>query len=317
MNLENPKRLAVILGTAILISALSFTLAWQAPSDQETDSERGIRLKFKSTRKNPTPTPATVRKSPPAPQPQEPTTPPEGGKTTRPSQAGDSTAIADITGRTPIGIGYTLYKCIDKLGRQCKNDSKEIRVDTNGEVQTGDMVYFTIEPNIDGFLYIFNAVNKDELKMIYPYYRIEEGDNKIQAHVLYKIGWFEFADKPEYANLSRITENIYVIVTRKPLPKVPTGGELVKICRSLPAGGDCRWPLMREQFNLVQAGAGKSLMAGSREEIGKAISAVESEAINKKRDIVYSAPEPSLVVMNESAEQDTLLMKTQLVHVRR
>jgi hypothetical protein len=179
------------------------------------------------------------------------------------------------------------------------------------------MVYFTIEPNIDGFLYIFNAVNNDELKMIYPYYRIEEGDNKIQAHVLYRIGWFEFADKPEYANLSRITENIYVIVTRKPLPKVPTGPELVKICRSLPTGGDCRWPLMRDQFDLVQAGAGKSLMARSREEIGKAITKLEREAIDKKRDIVYSAPEPSLVVMNESAEQDTLLMKTQLVHIRR
>src|SRR5262245_1374684 len=216
MNPENPKRLAVLLGAAILISALSFTLARQAPSDQETDRERGIRLKFKSTRKNPTPTPATARKSPPAPQRQEPPMPPEGGKTTRPSQAGDTNTRADITGSIPIGIGYTLYKCIDKLGRQCKNDSKEIRVDTNGEVQTGDIVYFTIEPNIDGFLYIFNAVNNDELKMIYPFYRIEEGDNKIQAHVLYKLGWFEFVDKPDYANLQRITENIYVIVTRKP-----------------------------------------------------------------------------------------------------
>jgi len=326
MNPGNPRRLPVSLRIAILTTALSFTLAWQFPPDQETDIERGIRLRFKYTRKKTAATPPTARKNPPPQQSRETDTPPENKKATPPLPAVGSDTIADIAGRAPIGIGYTLYKCIEKVGRRCKNDSKVVRVDTDGEVQTGDIVRFTIEPNIDGFLYIFNAVNNGEPKMAFPHHQLGGGDNKIEAHVLYQTPppmasdpdpWFTISDRPEYATLSKIIEDIYIVVTRKPLPKIPTGSELVNFCRSFPSGGDCRWPMTSDQFNLVRAGAGKSLVAKSRDEIGKAISAVESEAISKKRDIVYSAPEPSLVVMNESAEQDTLLMKTQLVHIRR
>src|SRR5215510_1461553 len=162
MNLVNPKRLFIPLKIAVLITALSFTLAWQAP-DKQDDNERGIYPIFKRTRKKPTVTTA------------EP---------------------------TRIGIGYTLYKCFEKRGEQCSNEDKLVRVDTNGEVKTGDLVRFVIEPNIDGFLYIFNSVNDGAPKMIFPSYQIEEGDNKIQAHVLYEVptraledgGWFRFID---------------------------------------------------------------------------------------------------------------------------
>jgi hypothetical protein len=297
MKLGNTKRFSGLLKIAILATAVSFTLAWQTPSGQEEDDPRGIYPIFKRTRKKSPVRPSPPPKNPSLPQPELP----------------------DLN---RIGIGYSLYKCTDKKEDRCEDRNKLVRVDINKEVQTGDLARFVIEPNIDGFLYIFNAVNDGEPKMIFPHHRLRGGDNKINAHVPYEVpsrelGWFRFVDKPEYAAFSKVTENLFIIVTRKPLPGFPTGSQLFDFCQSLQSGERCTWKPTRDQFNLVQAEAGESKMATSRKEIGKPQTSVESEAVEQERDLEYSAPEPSLIVMNVSAKQNVLVLKTQLVHRRK
>jgi hypothetical protein len=285
MKLGNPKRLPVSLKLAVLAAALSFTLAWQVPSGQEDDDPRGIYPIFKSTRKKPAATPTPARKN--QPENKEPVV---GSKPGAPA---------------PIGIGYSLY--------QRNNLGEAVRVDPETRFKTGDSARFVIEPNINGYLYIFHAENDGPPKMIFPDHRLDEGDNTIKAHVPYEVPsrkwsrWFAFKGNPA-------TENLYLVVTREPLPGVPTGSKLDDFCQQNVK--ECPWKPAKAQFDLVLGKAGEVKTASSLKELGKSQSPVESEAIVKARDLELSAPEPSLVVMNVSAKQDILVMKTQLIHVK-
>ena len=89
----------------------------------------------------------------------------------------------------------------------------------------------SLATNTDGYLYIFHTENNGEPQMLYPDVRLERGDNRIEAHVPYEIpwnepgveNWFKFDANP--AN-----ERLYIVVTRQPLPGIPTGQGLVDYC---------------------------------------------------------------------------------------
>src|SRR6266849_8513718 len=124
-----------------------------------------------------------------------------------------------------IGLGYTLFMK-DANGRG-------VRVEPSREFHNGDSVRLALEPNVDGYLYIFDAENESAPQMIYPDPRLDAGDNSVEAHVPIEIPsseetderlrWFTF-----YGNGG--SEHLYVVVTREPLNGVPTGDDLVGFC---------------------------------------------------------------------------------------
>jgi uncharacterized protein DUF4384 len=124
-----------------------------------------------------------------------------------------------------IGLGYTMFMR-EAAGRS-------IRVDPAREFRTGDRIRLALEPSVDGYLYIFDSEQGGVPKMIYPDARLNGGDNWIEAHVPVEIPsseepderlrWFEFYGQPG-------SDRIYIVLTREPLPLVPTGDALVAFC---------------------------------------------------------------------------------------
>ena len=60
---------------------------------------------------------------------------------------------------------------------------RAIRVEPTREFRTGDRIRIALEPNTDGYLYIFNSENGAAPKMIFPDARLDGGENWIEAHV--------------------------------------------------------------------------------------------------------------------------------------
>src|SRR6266852_2321792 len=136
-----------------------------------------------------------------------------------------NTASGAAKNAQAIGLGYTLFMK-DAVGRG-------VRVEPSREFHNGDSVRLSLEPNVDGYLYIFDAENESAPQMIYPDPRLDAGDNSVEAHVPIEIPsseetderlrWFTF-----YGNSGN--EHLYVVVTREPINGVPTGDDLVGFC---------------------------------------------------------------------------------------
>src|SRR5712691_10165088 len=128
------------------------------------------------------------------------------------SNTGKSNANTSSTSpANPIGLGYTLFK------RDASGDA--VRIDPASEFHTGDRVRISLEPNVDGYLYVFHREGEGQPEMIFPDWRLEDGDNAIDAHVPYdvpsgfekdeRLRWFTFYGNPA-------TERLYIVVTREP-----------------------------------------------------------------------------------------------------
>ncbi|MGH9855512.1 MAG: DUF4384 domain-containing protein, partial [Blastocatellia bacterium] len=222
-------------------------LAAAQPSQQESEETRGA---FMVTRKNPggskTEAPAqksdkppgSARKQPPAGKAKQPAKP----KTETAKQKGDQpiagqpsteappqssaptpidpiSPIGPIAPIGPIGLGYTLYQ---------RAPSGEVaRVRASQPFHEDDQVRFVIEPNTDGYLYIFYTENDGEPEMIFPDHRLSQGENQVKAHVPYEApsrnarnDWFIFTEnKPARLRL-------FIVISRQPLPNVPSGKDL-------------------------------------------------------------------------------------------
>ena len=144
-----------------------------------------------------------------------------------------------------IGLGYTLFMR-DANGRS-------VRVEPGHEFHSGDRVRISLEPNVDGYLYVFHTEGNGDPEMIYPDTRLDAGENWIEAHVPMEVPsseqsddrfhWFVFDNNPAI-------ERLYVVVTREPLPGVPTGDDLVKFCA---ANKDkCPWRPLAEVWARLQ-----------------------------------------------------------------
>ncbi len=304
-------RSSASVGIAILFLNLSsLALAQEAKSEEEA---RGA---FLITRKKPADDPkkpvGDPKKSSEAKPPARPTPKPDLSTSKPPANAREKKQATEPEGRdstataapVAIGVGYTLY--------QRNNRGETVRVNLTKTFYKDDSVRFVIEPNIDGYLYIFHAENDGEPAMIFPDHRLNQGENAIKAHVPYEvpsrnaaIPWFTFDE-------NAATENLYIVVTRAPLPKVPTGSELVKFCQ--PFGRECSWKPSKGQFDLVLAKADEPKIVSLNKTLGQTQAAVESEAISRGIKLKPEAPEPSLVQMNVAPNQDILVMKTQLTH---
>ena len=212
-------------------------------------------------------------------------------------------ALLETYSPTAIGLGYSLYMRDD--------NGNAMRVDPSREFRAGDRIRLSLETNTDGYLYIFHTENNGEPQMLYPDVRLEKGDNRIDAHVPYEIpwnepgveNWFKFDANP--AN-----ERLYIVVTRQPLPAIPTGEALVDYCGQ----NRCPWrpPVgvwAQVKMNVqAKVGVVKSTSYGQRQ------SQTEQVAVTRGLGLDQSAPEPSVIRMNVSANAPVLVTAVDLIH---
>jgi hypothetical protein len=207
----------------------------------------------------------------------------------------------------PIGLGYTLYMR-DINGRA-------VRVEPTREFHNGDRIRISLEPNVDGYLYVFHTEGDGAPEMIYPDSRLEGGDNWIEAHVPVEVPsaletderlrWFQFYGNPA-------TERLYVVVTRDPLPEVPISENLVGYCTS--NKDKCPWRPTTEFWTRVQQGAKAEVKIVTSNTAGQPQTEKEQVATTRGLGLDQTAPQPSVIRMSATSNAPVLVTILDLVH---
>src|SRR5439155_26499072 len=247
-------KLAVPLG-CIFVSLGLFAVNAQQPGDDE------VRGAFLSSRPKTTNTNAPSRR-----RRRHPTTASASVSvtTTNVSNANTNQAFTDSRPKTvsPIGLGYTLFM---------RNEfGKAVRADPSREFHNGDRVRVSLEPTVDGYLYIFHTENNGVPEMIYPDPRLDSGENIIDAHVPIEVPssdeaderlqWFAF-----YGNGG--VERLYIVVTRDPLPSVPIGENLVSYCAT--DKDRCPWHPSADVWARIQLGVRADIKVVNSSQFGQ------------------------------------------------
>lgn len=220
---------------------------------------------------------------------------------------GNTTISANNKSSEPIGLGYTLYM------RDRNGDA--VRVDPDREFHAGDAIRISLETNVDGYLYVFHTENNGEPEMIFPDQRLDEGDNLIDAHVPTEIPssqeqderlrWFVFDNVPA-------SERVYIVVTREPLPGVPTGDELVDYCHK--NQNRCPWRATPAMWAQVKRYANSRVSVVKSTTYGQNQTQGEREATTRGLGLDQSAPPPSIIRMNVTSTEGVLVTALDLVH---
>ena len=206
-----------------------------------------------------------------------------------------------------IGLGYTLF-ARDANGRS-------VRVEPGHEFHSGDRVRISLEPSVDGYLYVFHTEGAGQPEMIYPDARLDSGENWIEAHVPMEVPsseqaderyhWFVFDNNPA-------TERLYVVVTRQPLPAVPTGDDLVKFCS---ANKDrCPWRPMSELWTQLQDANKAEVKIVTSKTFGQSQTEKEKVATTRGLGLDQTAPQPAVIRMSASTNAPVLVTVLDLIH---
>ena len=206
-----------------------------------------------------------------------------------------------------IGLGYTLFMR-DSNGRR-------VRVEPGHEFHSGDRVRISLEPSVDGYLYVFHTEGAGQPEMIYPDARLDEGENWIEAHVPMEVPsseqaderyhWFVFDNNPA-------TERLYVVVTRQPLPSVPTGVDLVKFCTE--NKNKCPWRPFSEVWAQLQEANKAEVRVVTSNTFGQSQTDKEQVATTRGLGLDQSAPQPAVIRMTASTNASVLVTVLELIH---
>lgn len=200
-----------------------------------------------------------------------------------------------------LGLGYTVFKK--------GSEGNPIRVSPDQVFHEGDGVRFMIESNTTGYLYIFTTENDGSPQMIYPDARLNDGTNRIKAHVPREIPsrndpWFIFNERPA-------TERFYLAMTRQPLADIKIGKTLVAAYQKNPM--DHPWQLTTEVWKGLLAQAGESRISKGRE-FGATQTQAEQIAVVRGVKLDAADTAPSVVVMNTSPKSGMLMAQITLSH---
>jgi len=206
-----------------------------------------------------------------------------------------------------IGLGYTLFMR-DPSGRS-------VRVEPGHEFHSGDRVRISLEPNVDGYVYVFHTEGIGPAEMIYPDARLDGGENWIEAHVPLEIPsseetderyhWFVFDNNPA-------TERLYIVVTREPLPGVPTGEDLVKFCAT--SKDKCPWRPAAEIWTRVSDATRAEVRIVTTKTFGQPQTEKEKVATTRGLGLDTSAPQPAVIRMNAATNALVLVTVLDLIH---
>ena len=209
--------------------------------------------------------------------------------------------------QTAIGLGYTMF--------MREPSGRGIRVEPTREFHNGDRVRLALEPNVDGYIYIFDSEDGGPPKMIYPDARLDGGDNWIEAHVPVEIPsseeteerlrWFEF-----YGNAGG--DKIYVVLSREPLPSVPTADDLVAFCGL--NKDKCPWQPPADVWQQIEKATTAQVKVATTQNFGQAQTERERVAMTRGLGIDKSMPQPSVIRINASSSDPMLITVLNLVH---
>ena len=190
-----------------------------------------------------------------------------------------------------------------------------VRVDPSREFVAGDAIRLSMEANTDGYLYVFHTENDNAPTLIFPDSRLNDGDNSIEAHVPYEVPspfeareslrWFSFDEKPAI-------ERLYIVITRKPIPGIPIGGDLVTYCKNNTAS--CPLRMSPEAWDRARQGSSGGVKVSKSTSYGQSQTRGEQEATTRGLGLNQNAPEPSVVRMNVSTNDSVLVTTLDLVH---
>ena len=202
----------------------------------------------------------------------------------------------------PIALGYTVYMK-DKSGSL-------LAADASRQYHSGDRIAISLEPNTEGYIYIFNAENDRDPVMLFPNVLLDGGANAAHAHVRETypadVNYaFEFDQNPA-------DEHLYVIVSRRPLDGVPTGDALARFCGK--GRDDCYWKPTPEEWARIKSGAGRVIEAKNTQLAQSQKQPVQPSSLQRGIKIKKDDPAPAVVRVNDSPDADTLVTVIKLVH---
>jgi hypothetical protein len=206
-----------------------------------------------------------------------------------------------------IALGYTMFMR-DVNGRA-------VRIDPNREFHNGDRIRISLEPNIDGYLYVFHTEGDGQPEMIFPDARLEGGENWVEAHVPIDVPstvetderykWLQFYGNPA-------TEHLFVVLTREPLAEVPTAETLTNLCTMNKAS--CPWHPSADVWTQIQQAAKADVKIVTSNTAGKTQTEKEEVATTRGLGLDQTAPQPSVIRMSASTGAPVLVTTLDLVH---
>src|SRR3989440_2587788 len=215
-----------ILITALV--AVAFGCAFLIVSAQQSDDE--VRGAFISSRPKTTNANAPVRRHRPPPRNTNSSSGTARNSNTarNANTANVNTSVANKnstkTLSQPIALGYTMFMR-DINGRA-------VRIDPTREFHNGDRIRISLEPNIDGYLYVFHTEGDGRPEMIFPDARLEAGENWSETHgpiagretieTDERLRWLQVYGTPA-------TDHPFVVVPRAALAEVPGAETLVTL----------------------------------------------------------------------------------------
>src|SRR5439155_730976 len=120
-----------------------------------------------------------------------------------------------------------------------------------------------------------------------------------------RLRWFTF-----YGDAG--TERLYVVVSREPLPLVPTGNDLVNFCSA--NKGKCPWHPAAEVWARVQAANKAEVKVVTSNTFGQSQTEKEQVATTRGLGLDQSAPQPAVIRMSATTNAPVLVTVLDLVH---
>jgi hypothetical protein len=292
----------------ILLGALAVVGVFLVASAQQSDEE--VRGAFLSSRPKTTNANAPARRRR-APQRNANTSVANRNANTSGRNTNANTAVANKNSNNApqpaIALGYTMFMR-DVNGRA-------VRIDPTREFHNGDRIRISLEPNIDGYLYVFHTEGDGQPEMIFPDARLEDGENWVEAHVPIdvpstvetdeRLKWFQFYGNPA-------TEHLFVVLTREPLADVPMAETLVKLCST--SKDSCPWHPSAEVWTQIQQASKANVKVVASNTAGQPQTEKEQVATTRGLGLDQTAPQPSVIRMSASTSAPVLVTTLDLVH---
>src|SRR5262249_17715169 len=156
------------------------------------------------------------------------------------------------------------------------------------------------------YLYVFSQTEGKPTKMIFPDARLKGGDNRIRAHRLRELPSAAKGEPQGYKiSGGAATERPYLVVTRDPLPNVPTAKDLIAYCASY---GVKEWRPDEAIWNAMLNHVGEEVVERRTEVFGRKQSKAESVALTRDMSLDDEDDPPS--VRQKSTSPDARLIVT-------